>query len=292
MPQKKKVHLVLASGGARGMAHIGVIERLQRDGFEIIDICGCSMGAVVGGMYASGHLEKYKEWLLSLKRADVFRLLDFTLPRQGFLKGERVFNTILKMTGEIKIEELPLPFKAVATDSATGEEIVFETGDLFQALRATISIPGLFTPVFHNNRHLVDGGVINPLPLNLVKRQKDALVVAVDINARNPLDEIYGENAAKKEEKSWWPFPRREVNHNELGLFSVLQNSYDHMQNKLIDLSIEAYPPDLLVNIPRNICGIFDFYKAREVIECGYNAYDQAVSKNENDNFAAAEKSV
>lgn len=271
------------------MAHIGVIERLKQDGFEIIDICGCSMGAVVGGLYASGHLEKYKEWLLGLNRGDVFRLLDFTLPRQGFLKGERVFNTILKMTGNINIEDLPIPFKAVATDSATGEEVIFDKGDLFQALRATISIPGLFTPAYHENRHLVDGGVINPLPLNLVKRQKDALVVAVDINARNPLDAYCAEPKAKKEEKSWWPFTRREVNNNELGLFSVLQNSYDHMQNKLIDLSLEAYPPDLLVNIPRNICGIFDFYKAREVIQSGHDAYDQAVTKNVN--FPAAEKS-
>lgn len=274
------------------MAHIGVIERLKQDGFEIIDICGCSMGAVVGGLYASGHLEKYKEWLLSLNRGDVFRLLDFTLPRQGFLKGERVFNTILKMTGNINIEDLPIPFKAVATDSATGEEIIFDKGDLFQALRATISIPGLFTPVIYEKRHLVDGGVINPLPLNLVKRQKDALVVAVDINARNPLDEVLPPIEKKKAEKGWWPFNKKEVNPSELGLFNVLQNSYDHMQNKLIDLSIEAYPPDLLVNIPRDICGIFDFFKAKDVIQCGYDAYDRAVKENENGSFASAEKSA
>ena len=140
-----KVHLVLGAGGARGMAHIGVIEELEKEGHEIVDVVGCSMGAVVGGIYAAGYLNEYKDWLLTLTKSTVWGLLDFTFTSQGFLKGEKVFDTILEMTGPLKIEDLNIPFTAIAAEVRRKEEVVFKKGDLYQALRASISIPGKST---------------------------------------------------------------------------------------------------------------------------------------------------
>jgi len=145
MPDKK-VHLVLGSGGARGIAHIAVIEELQKAGYEIIEVIGCSMGAVVGGIYAAGHLPEYKKWLLGLSKKDVFDLLDFTFAKQGFVKGEKLFAKHVEVTGEEKIEDFPIPFTAVATDMRQHKEVHFNKGDLYKALRASVSIPGFFVP--------------------------------------------------------------------------------------------------------------------------------------------------
>lgn len=279
---KQKVQLVLSSGGARGLAHIGVIEGLEAAGFQITEIVGCSMGAVVGGIYSMGKLPQYREWLLSLKRKDVFGLMDFTITKHGFLKGEKIFATILEKFGGGRIEDLPIPFSAVATDADNGEEVVFSEGDLYEALRASISIPGIFTPVHHQDRTLVDGGVVNPLPLNLIEKKEDHLLVAVDINAPLPLS-LFEEKAPEDNPKSsWlslnWPFfNSAEKNHRTMSnLIDVLQHSYDHMQNKLIALSVDRYQPDLLVNIPRACGGMFDFHRAAEIISIGEQAYHQA----------------
>ncbi|MEX1241557.1 MAG: patatin-like phospholipase family protein, partial [Cyclobacteriaceae bacterium] len=164
----KKVHLVLGSGGARGVAHIGVIEVLEETGHEIISVTGCSMGAVVGGIYAAGFQNVYKDWLLALTKPLLFQMLDFTLSRQGFLKGERIFSMLQEVTGRQMIEQMKIPFTAVAADMAQDKEVHYRTGDLYKALRASIAIPGVFTPVVENGQFLVDGGVLNPLPLNLV----------------------------------------------------------------------------------------------------------------------------
>jgi len=142
-----KIRLVLGSGGARGIAHIGVIEELLNEGHEIVEVVGCSMGAVVGCIFCAGHLQSYKEWLLTLTRSAVFNLTDFTFTRQGFVKGEKVFSTILDMTGPQDIENLPIPFTAVATNMANMREVHINKGDLFRALRASIAITGIFTPV-------------------------------------------------------------------------------------------------------------------------------------------------
>ncbi len=289
---KQKVSLVLASGGARGMAHIGVIEALENKGYSIAEVVGCSMGGVVGGLYASGHLPAYREWLENLSRADILKLLDFTITKRGFLRGERVFNTILEMTGRHRIEELSLPFATLATDVATGEEVVFREGDLFEALRATVSIPGLFTPVEQRGRQLIDGGVINPLPLNLLQQRAHNLVVAVDINAPSPLQAM-----AKPAQRNWlnlnWPWRRQDSKDEERSedktaegesgghsnVVDVLQISYDHMQNRLIRMMEQAYPPQVLVEVPRNTCGMFEFYRAAEVIEAGREKMEAALDQ-------------
>lgn len=180
----KKVALVLGSGGARGYAHIGVIDELQARGYEIGCIAGCSMGAVVGGIFAAGKLREYREWTESLDYLDVLRLLDVSF-RLGAIRGERVFGRIHDIVGEINIEELAIPFTAVATDLTNQQEIWFQEGCLHQAMRASAAIPSLFTPVIQGKRMLVDGGLLNPLPIVPVVSSHCDLIIAVNLNATN-----------------------------------------------------------------------------------------------------------
>lgn len=284
--ENKKVHLVLASGGARGVAHIGIIEKLEAAHCEIVEIAGCSMGAVIGGLYAAGKLEEYKEWLLNLKRSDVFRQMDFTFAKHGFVKGEKIFSTITDFIGPQKIEDLKIPFTAVATDLRSGDEVSFKKGDLYQAMRASVSIPGIFTPVVHKDepqRLLVDGGVINPLPLNHIHRHEDHIVVAVDINAAGDKPKIM-EKEEDQAEKSWlnlnFSFFKTEDSRHDPGLMDVMQVSYEHMQNKIIQQSLEKYNPDYLIRIPRSTCGVFDFHQSAQLIRVGKEAYENQVEKS------------
>ncbi len=287
----KNVRLVLGSGGARGMAHIGVIEELEREGFKIKEVVGCSMGAVVGGIYCAGYLTDYKLWLIKLSKLDVFMLLDFTLSAQGFVKGEKVFKAIEEFIGDDQIENFQIPFTAVAADLLNKKEVHYRTGSLFKALRASIAIPTVFTPVINGRSQLVDGGVLNPLPINLVQKAEGEIIVAVNLNANTP----YGAGnlvVEENKEKAAYlkmldvirsTFPRFE-NKNEdtaenLGLFDILNKSYDLTQDRLTELMIEVHQPDIVVNISRDACGVFEFYRANEIIEEGrksfHRAYDQ-----------------
>ncbi|WJN57467.1 patatin-like phospholipase family protein [Pseudomonas sp. SO81] len=180
----KRVALVLGSGGARGYAHIGVIEELEARGYEIGCIAGCSMGAVIGGIYAAGKLSEYREWTESLDYLDVLRLLDVSF-RLGAIRGEKVFGKIHEIVGEIDIEQLAIPYTAVATDLTNQQEIWFQEGCLHKAMRASAAIPSLFTPVIQGSRMLVDGGLLNPLPIVPVVSSHCDLIVAVNLNALN-----------------------------------------------------------------------------------------------------------
>jgi len=290
---KKKIHLVLGSGGARGVAHIGVIEELEKSGYEIIEVIGCSMGAVVGGIYAAGHLSAYKEWMFGLTKKGVFDLLDFTFTKQGFVKGEKLFAKHLEVTGEEKIEDFDIPFTAVATDMRNHEEVHFRSGDLYKALRASVSIPGFFVPVVENGQVLVDGGVLNPLPVNLVNKQEDAEIVAVNLNG--PIDPKYDdppEPDRLEEMQKWFDklLPdsiknnRKQKNKSELpaepnsfSLFELMDSTFSFTQDRLTELIIQMYRPDHLIEIPRNACGVFDFDQGKRVCEIGKEAYSQAM---------------
>lgn len=284
----KNVRLVLGSGGARGMAHIGVIEELEKEGFQIKEIVGCSMGAVVGGIHCAGYLVEYKHWLIKLSKLDVFMLLDFTLSGQGFVKGEKVFKAMEEFIGDHQIEHFKIPFTAVATDLINKQEVHYRTGSLFKALRSSIAIPTVFTPVIIERSQLVDGGVLNPLPIDLVKKEEGEIIVAVNINANIP----YGKNTLPVEENTekaaylkMLDFIRATLprfdNKNEstaenLGLFDILNKSYDLTQDRLTELMIQVHKPDLVVNISRDACGVFEFYRANEIIEEGRKAFHQA----------------
>lgn len=279
MANPTKVQLVLGAGGARGMAHIGVIEKLEQAGYEIVEVVGCSMGAVVGGIYAAGYLPQYRDWLLSLSKSDVWSMMDFTITRQGFLKGEKVFKPMMDLMGPLKIEDLHLPFTAVATDMNNHQEVHFREGDFYQALRASISIPGLFTPLKRHGNMLVDGGVLNPLPVNLISRHdEDHITVAVNINAKNPacIDQAdMASDSQKPEDKSWlnlqWPFSRKSDSktNNSYGIIDLMQTSIDLMQDRLTEAMLELHKPDVLIDIPRSTCGLLEFHRAKELVEKG-----------------------
>jgi NTE family protein len=285
--ERKKVHLVLGSGGARGVAHIGVIEVLEEYGFDIVSVTGCSMGAVVGGMYAAGYLRAYRDWMLTLTKTMQFRIMDFTLARQGFLKGERIFNILQEVTGPQLIEQLRIPFTAVATDMVQNKEVHYRSGDLYKAFRASIAIPGVFTPVMENGQFLVDGGVLNPLPLNLVNRKEGEWIVAVNLNGAPATVATAVEEEQEEVRLLWkWLSPIMQDTKKEqkevlpaaaYSIRELLQSSYIMTQDRLVDLMLKAYPPDMLVDIPRNICSIFEFYKAKSLVEAGRQACQSAL---------------
>lgn len=288
----KKVHLVLGSGGARGIAHIAVIEELEKQGYEIVEVIGCSMGAVVGGIYAAGQLPEYKKWLTNLSRRDVFELLDFTFTKQGFIKGEKLFAKHLEVTGKFNIEDFDIPFTAVATDMKNNEEVHFKSGDLYKALRASVSIPGFFVPVVDNGRVLVDGGVLNPLPINLVEKQDDAIIVAVNLNGRynpaydkkpgpdriqevqkwfeNLLPDAVKEKRKKKE--------KAEPEEDSFSLIELMDSTFSFTQDRLTELMIDIHKPDKLIEIPRNASGMFDFDHAKQILEVGREAYNKIMN--------------
>ncbi len=183
---KQKVALVLGSGGARGTAHIGVIHELVKQGYEISSISGTSMGALVGGIYAAGKLDEYEAWLSSLSKMDIFNLVDFTLSLNGIIKADKVLKEIQKFIPDRNIKDLPVKFTVVATDLKNKKEVVISDGSLFEAIRASISIPIVITPLQKNDTLFVDGGVLNPIPVNQVFRQENDILVAVNVNANIP----------------------------------------------------------------------------------------------------------
>lgn len=180
---KKKVALALASGGPRGFAYIGAIEELLRRGYEITSIAGTSAGSLVGGVFAAGGLDAFKGWLYSLDTVKVMSQMDISISLNHLVKGEKIIETIKSLVPEVNIEDLPIPFAAVATDLYTGEEVVFRDGPLFEAIRASISIPSMFRPVKWNGRTLVDGGLVNTFPLNRVQRTKGDILVGFNVNS-------------------------------------------------------------------------------------------------------------
>lgn len=287
---KKKVALSLASGGARGIAHIGVIEEFERQGYEITSVSGTSMGALVGGIYCTGGLEVYKDWMCDLDKRKVFSLVDFTISSEGLVKGNKVLDEIQKMVPDVQIENMRIPFSAVATDIISGKEVVFKQGSLFQAIRASISIPSLFVPYRMGKKLLVDGGIINPLPLSCIERREDDILVAVDLSA------IHVKKNKTKIEKSSTEKGiltrikqilidrdynmKEQENNDSLNYTSLLLQSSDIMSRKISELSIEMYKPDILIDIPRTYHTL-EFYKSEEIVEQGRKAAKKAISKYE-----------
>lgn len=245
----RKISLVLGSGGARGLTQIGVINYLLENNYEIDEIVGCSIGSLIGAAFANGKIEALGSWMSDLTKMEVFRLMDFSNPKYGVLKGNRVLSTLQGVFPDIDIENLPIRYAAVATDLVNDEEVIFDKGSIYDAIRASIAIPAIFQGVKIDERLLVDGGVLNPLPTNLVAHN-DNIIIAVNLEG-NPL---------------------REENLGVANMTSVeiLQESYRAMRRKLTQLSIELYPADYLLNIPHDISGIWDFDQSSKLIEIGY----------------------
>lgn len=248
----KKVTLVLGGGGARGLTQIGVIRELEIQGFIIEEIIGCSIGSLIGGIHAQGSLTLLENWMLQLKRKNVFQLMDFTMESAGFMKGIKVMDALKELIPDAAIESFPIIFKAVANDLKYERDVVFTEGSLYDAIRASIAIPAIFTAVNRDDEMLVDGGVLNPLPLNLVDASADRIVIAVNLDGSLDESLITEKQKAKK-----------------LNSIDVLQMAYYAMRRKLSALSIELYKPDHVIQVPHNICGMWEYEKAKFLIEKG-----------------------
>ncbi|MFV8571060.1 patatin-like phospholipase family protein [Marinobacter sp. SBS5] len=350
----KTVALTLGSGGARGYAHIGAIEVLHERGYKIIAVSGCSMGALVGGMYAAGKLQEYKDWVTGLGQFDVLKLLDVTFTSIGAIRGEKVFSVVREILGDTRIEDLPMSYTAVATDLLAHKEIWFQEGPLDQAIRASIAIPSVVTPLVLNGRVLVDGALLNPLPIIPTISAHADLVMAVNLSgeddqhrripdaafstdgddgsdieewvgavrdkasrwfdwdtlkslttrsssgSESPEEKISREIAkkaaedkkkselkAKEEERSQNKAKQKEehptIDWDKLGIgkFDVMNLTIETMQSALVQYKIAGYPPDLLINIPKNASRSYDYHKAPELIRLGRERMTAALDRFE-----------
>jgi len=285
---KQKVSLVLSGGGARGIAHIGVIEELEKRGFEIVAVAGTSMGSLVGGIYALEKMPEFKNWLLSLDKKKIISMVDFTLSSQGLIKGDKVMTKIKDFIPDANIESLRIPYAAVAADIINKKEVVFTKGSLYDAIRASIAIPTFFTPVKTSNGLLVDGGVLNNIPVSHAKRSRGDMLVVVNVNANVPVIKLPGSKKEKEERASGYK-SRMEEFHNQISKSDPKNKEekigYIHLLNKTITLMIsgtsqlllEKFPPDIMINISRDSCSTYDFFKAEEMIETGRIAAAQTL---------------
>lgn len=270
------------------MAHIGVIEELLSQGYKITSVAGTSVGAMIGGVYVSGKLPEFKEWITGLSRMDVVRLLDFVIGKNGFIKGEKVFNRMKSFISDVDIAELEIPYIAVAVDIKNHKEYVFDSGSLVKAIRASIAIPTVMKPLYYKGLELVDGGVLNPLPLNYIKRNKTDIVVAVDLNADLPYDKpaINGHsenhNASYLKAKEYlnekWSKYFNNDHQKRMGYFDLITQSIFAMQIRMTQTAIDIYKPDLVVRTSKDSCDIFEFHRATEIIEYGRNQCRAALS--------------
>ncbi|HJV96641.1 MAG TPA: patatin-like phospholipase family protein, partial [Albitalea sp.] len=249
---------------------------------------GSSMGALVGGIYATGKLEVYAEWVLALERMQVLRLLDPTFGRDGLFKGERIIGVLRELIGDCAIEELPMSFTAVATDLESGEEVWLNQGKLFDAIRASMATPLVFTPFQHGARTLLDGALVNPLPIAPTLNDHSDLTIAVnlggpaEVRPKPPASPpIANGNVYRRRIRAFiesLPLGRTSGAPSR-GLFDVALASMQTMQDTIARLKLAAYSPDVTVEVPRNACGFYEFWRAEELIELGRERAAQAFAK-------------
>lgn len=252
---KREISLVLSMGGARGIAHIGVIEELVKNGFEITAITGSSMGAMVGAMYATGKLKECKEWLCTWDKRKMWKLADLSLNQDGLVKGDRFIRELKKHLPDVMIEDLILPYAALATDIAHECEVKFTTGSLFHAIRASISIPMLFRPVRSEGRILVDGGLLNPLPMRHAIRTPGSLLVAVDVNS-----------------------PLANGKPLRMSPYKLLTESSRLMMQQITRCDLQRFPPDLLIELSARDYDMMEFHHASRIIQSGAEAARKAIA--------------
>ncbi len=274
---------MLGSGGARGYAHIGVIEELEKNGYVIESISGSSMGALIGGLYACGKLQEYKEWVLELDILNIAKLLDISFLSGGMMQGDKVFHKIQEIVGEVNIEDLPIKYTAVATDLVKQKEVWIQKGNLLDAIRASIAIPTIFTPKKINNKYLIDGGVLNPLPIAPTVSDDTDITIAVNLNAYNakkydikiPKKEIEKENRFEEilfelKQKAGNFFEKESKSKfDKMNMFAIVGKTIDIMQNSVLECKMAGYSPDIMINIANDACDFYEFNRAYEMIEFG-----------------------
>lgn len=257
------VALVLASGGAKGFAHIGAIEELERRGYTITSVAGTSMGALIGGIYAAGGLGQLKEWFYQLDNAKIWNLLDFQWSLNSLVKGEKLMDAMKEVVPDANIEDLPIPFCAVATDLKTGGEVVLNEGSLYDAMRASISLPLVFSQVENDGRLLVDGGLVNGLPLNRVKRQTGDLLVAVN------LDNYQWRDPSEVKVEGRFARLRSKLSSMSDNYFNLLDRSLTISMRQNVTLALQQTPPDVYLNVDMHGYDSFDYDNAREIAQLG-----------------------
>lgn len=277
---EKSVALVLSSGGARGLAHIGVIQELEKQGFCITSVAGTSIGSWIGGMYAMGQLDYFTESVCSLNRMEILSLMNFTLNTHGVLSAERAFRKMEREIPDVLIEDLSIPYVAMATDLVNKKEVAFTSGSLYKAIRASIAIPAIITSVQEHDRVLVDGGILNPLPIKQVYRNPGDILVAVNLygpdDEREKQKSLNGsifngtlhniQDKASMIEKITKP---SDGNRQSLNYISIFKEMVGLVLQSNVENALEMYKPDITIHIPRNCAKSFDFHKAEELIEKG-----------------------
>ncbi len=301
--------VVLGSGGARGYAHIGALEVIEENGLDIIAVSGCSMGALVGGVYASGHLPEYRDWVLKLRQRDVLRLVDLSLSSMGAIRGDKLFAMVGDMIGDVAIEDLPIAYTAVATDLLSQREVWFQDGSLADAIRASVAIPSLLAPVVTDNQLLVDGALMNPVPILPTLSSHADVTIAVHLSgetrrhsptkpsgpvvpvAEGEDDLVDDERWASLRERAarlldWEVFRSKLTRDGErsesddladFGRLDIMNLAYETMQSTLTSYKLAGYPPDVLVEIPKSSARTFEFHRAEELIELGRRQTEAAL---------------
>ncbi|MBB3190835.1 patatin-like phospholipase family protein [Halomonas cerina] len=320
----RRVALVLGSGGARGYAHIGVIEELEARGYEIVAIAGCSMGALVGGIHAAGQLDRYRDWVCQLDYFDVLRLVDVTWSPMGAMRANKVMGKLEELIGDIRIEDLSIPVTTVSTDLTRQREVWFQHGSLLQAIRASIAVPGVITPVHRGDQVLVDGGLLNPVPVMATIPAHADFVLAVNATAHSPQpvtleellppDEAAQEQAREAERDSlgavdfggWMEGVRGatrrlldglganrededgtgeegelEPRRREWGRLDLVLASFEITQAALAKYKVAGYPPDVLIEVPKTVCGAYEFHRAEALIALGRHLAVEALDRRE-----------
>ncbi len=299
MSSKKTVSLVLGSGGARGMAHIGVIRCLEDHGYEVVNIAGASIGALVGGFYAADQLDRLQSWVCALERRDVLGLLDLSFTGGGLFKGAKLMDALSALVKDRVIEDLPIEFTAVAVDLERQKEVWFADGSLFEAIRGSIAIPSVFKPHHYRDMWLVDGGVLNPVPVTATMRTVTDVTIAVNLNAKRTL---YSEPLVESTQhlsineatqpgmhRAIMRFIDRWKNENpveptpesQFGTLELLNRSIEIMQNTIAHMKLTANLPDILIEIPYDCGGLFDYHLADKIIDRGYQLCAESIRRYE-----------
>lgn len=289
--KKKTVSLVLGSGGARGLAHIGVIRWLEEHDFEIVSVSGCSIGTVVGGVYAAGKLDEFEDWMRTITKFDIVSLMDFNWGKGGLIKGDKVMNRLSHILGDLRIEDLSIPYTAVAADISNEKEVWLQKGSLTQAIRASISLPLYLMPIELNGRILIDGGVLNPVPIAPTFADHSDITLAVNLAGElsHKIEdfEINQVDISEQEQDLDMPFHRKvsdyfgslteKASRIDLGMYDIANQAFDAMQSTIARQKLAAYPPDITVEIARDACGTFEFERTAEMIDLGYERAGHAL---------------
>lgn len=287
---RKEVALALSSGGARGLAHIGAIEELEARGYHIHAIAGTSMGALVGAMYASGHLEEFRDWMKTIDKKRMRELTDFSLGLDHFVKGKRIIEAMRDVVPDANIEDMAIPFVAIATDWESGHEVVFKRGSMYEAIRASISLPGYFEPVRRGGKLLIDGGTTNPLPLNRVRRKPGDLLVGVDVCGHDYKGELMYKSMVERRKENSSTVQKAlnkilpDVLLSDINYYTLLNRTASIMIHQNAQLQIRLTRPDILLSIQMKRYGGSDYDKSERLVAIGREKMRKVLDEYEGNN--------